>query len=349
MKEESGTEELKLGKTGYYAGKLFIQNEEITEIELHKPTATELGNDAIKKRNTFLYDNNSGNVHFFPDDAVQLANEWSEKIEKKRTEILNILKDNIKKYNLGYILTQKGNRSTFANNTIYKDAQSIFKYIGITCGNRNYDLVFCRFYKTEYNKSVNCILNGIQFEVYGSQKIKSIDIYPTSEKDGERTCLKDNAKDFYYNPYVKFYDKAEDIADAFLEFIASNEKNKVNDIYIIQKSALSYIDSYFLKLNRELNKLEVYQKVDNDELQDYYSIRENFNSEEYILFGKKKIFECIIGDEDSPTPTGIFRVENKSKGEYISNYYDKYDKVKFFGYLVVFEDYFIHSVIIPRE
>lgn len=49
---------LKLENTGYYAGKLFIQNEEITEIKLHIPTVEE-------HKNTFLYDNASGNVHFF--------------------------------------------------------------------------------------------------------------------------------------------------------------------------------------------------------------------------------------------------------------------------------------------
>lgn len=138
--------------------------------------------------------------------------------------------------------------------------QSIFKYIGITCGNRNYDLVFCRFYKTEYNKSVNCILNGIQFEVYGSQQIKSTDIYPTSKKDGERTCLKDNATDFYYNPYVKFDDKAEDIADAFLEFIASNEKNKVKffGYLVVFEDYFIHSDIYKEDINEDMMRKNIH-------------------------------------------------------------------------------------------
>lgn len=53
--------------------------------------------------------------------------------------------------------------------------------------------------------------------------------------------------------------------------------------------------------------------------------------------------DCIYGGEKSPTPTGIFQVEKKSTEEYISGYYPELDQVKFFGYLVIFEDYFIHS------
>jgi len=36
-------------------------------------------------------------------------------------------------------------------------------------------------------------------------------------------------------------------------------------------------------------------------------------------------------------------VEGKSAEEYVSGYYPELDQVKFFGYLVIFEDYFIHS------
>ena len=53
--------------------------------------------------------------------------------------------------------------------------------------------------------------------------------------------------------------------------------------------------------------------------------------------------DCIYGGEKSPTPTGIFQVEKKSTEEYISGYYPELEQVKFFGYFVIFEDYFIHS------
>ena len=35
--------------------------------------------------------------------------------------------------------------------------------------------------------------------------------------------------------------------------------------------------------------------------------------------------------------------KSKVKEEYISGYHKKYERIKFFGYLVIFEDYFIHS------
>ena len=53
----------------------------------------------------------------------------------------------------------------------------------------------------------------------------------------------------------------------------------------------------------------------------------------------------LFGREDSPTPYGVFDIVKKSKvkEEYISGYHKKYERIKFFGYLVIFEDYFIHS------
>ena len=52
---------------------------------------------------------------------------------------------------------------------------------------------------------------------------------------------------------------------------------------------------------------------------------------------------CLFGGEKSPTPYGVFQVEKVSDSEYVSGYRPGYDAVKFFGYIVVFEDYFIHS------
>ena len=98
-----------------------------------------------------------------------------------------------------------------------------------------------------------------------------------------------------------------------------------------------------LKVNRSSKQLELYKKVDNSVLYKYYSIRPDFDSSNYIMYEKVKSMDCIYGGEKSPTPTGIFQVEKKSTEEYISGYYPELDQVKFFGYLVIFEDYFIHS------
>lgn len=102
-------------------------------------------------------------------------------------------------------------------------------------------------------------------------------------------------------------------------------------------------EKYLLQLNRTTKQLDVYQKAENSILHKYYSIRPDFDSSDYTMYEKIKSMDCIFGGEKSPTPSGIFKIEKKSTEEYISGYYPDQDRVKFFGYLVVFEDYFIHS------
>ena len=114
-------------------------------------------------------------------------------------------------------------------------------------------------------------------------------------------------------------------------------------MYIVKKEFVNQEKNYLLKLNRTTHKLEIYQKADNSVLNEHYSIRPDFDSSGYMMYEKLKSVDCIFGGEKSPTPTGIFEVEKKSAEEYISGYYPKRGKVKFFGYLVIFEDYFIHS------
>lgn len=114
-------------------------------------------------------------------------------------------------------------------------------------------------------------------------------------------------------------------------------------MYIVRKVNEEQEKKYLLKLDRLAGKLEVYRKADNSILNKHYSIRPDFDSSDYVMYEKIKSVDCIYGGEKSPTPMGTFKVEKKSSEEYISGYYAKYDSVKFFGYLVIFEDYFIHS------
>ncbi len=118
---------------------------------------------------------------------------------------------------------------------------------------------------------------------------------------------------------------------------------KAEDLQIVKKSIEGSDKRYLLKLNRTEHCLEVYEKVSNDKLYEYHAIREDFDSAAYVMFEKIKSMPCICGGPDSATPYGIFNVEFKSKDCYISGYHKQYDKVKFFGYLIIFEDYFIHS------
>ena len=114
-------------------------------------------------------------------------------------------------------------------------------------------------------------------------------------------------------------------------------------LYIIKESLLGSVKDTLLKLDREGKKLEFYRRVPNERLHDHYTIREDFDSSDYAMFEVEKSFDCIYGGTESPTPDGIFTVLKKTPEEYISGYYPTRGAVKFFGYLVIFEDYFIHS------
>lgn len=115
-----------------------------------------------------------------------------------------------------------------------------------------------------------------------------------------------------------------------------------SELFIFKTNSLSN-EQYLLKLNRTDSCLEVYSKVSNSKLNEYYSIRPDFDSSEYTMFEKVESMPCLFGGEKSPTPYGVFQVEKVSDSEYVSGYRPGYDAVKFFGYIVIFEDYFIHS------
>ena len=120
-------------------------------------------------------------------------------------------------------------------------------------------------------------------------------------------------------------------------------------MYIVKREFENQETNYLLKLNRTDHRLEVYQKADNSVLNEHYSIRSDFDASGYTMYEKLKSIDCIFGGEKSPTPMGIFKVESKSAEDYLSGYYPKRGQVKFFGYLVIFEDYFIHSDLYDAE
>ena len=124
------------------------------------------------------------------------------------------------------------------------------------------------------------------------------------------------------------------------------------ELYIISKRNLgSEADNaYFLKLNRADSRLEIYKKADRKSLWESYPIREDFDVSGYEVFALHKTMPCIFGGEGKRrTPHGFFNVEKVSSEEYVSSYYPSRGQVKFFGYLVVFEDYFIHSDLYSME
>ncbi len=123
-------------------------------------------------------------------------------------------------------------------------------------------------------------------------------------------------------------------------------------MYIIKKQILNTNcnNNLYLKLNRYKSVLEIYKRADKSELWSNYPIRKDFDASNYVMYERAMSFPCIYGGEgDTRTPAGLFNIEKVSNEEYISPYHPKYDQVKFFGYIVVFEDYFIHSDMYPAD
>lgn len=121
-----------------------------------------------------------------------------------------------------------------------------------------------------------------------------------------------------------------------------NEK-KTENLQVIKKRLEGSDKRYLLKLNRAKHCLEVFKKVENNKINEYLSIREDFDSSLYVMFEKIKSIACICGGSETPTPYGIFNIEFKSRDSYVSGYHSKFEQVQFWGYMVIFEDYFIHS------
>lgn len=116
---------------------------------------------------------------------------------------------------------------------------------------------------------------------------------------------------------------------------------------ILKKALVGAERPYLIKLNRQTNTLDVFRKCDNKKLYDDFSIKRTCDLSAYTIFEIEQSFPCIFGGETTPTPCGIFHIEAKSEREYTSSYYPNYKQVKFFGYLVIFEEYFIHSDLYP--
>lgn len=120
----------------------------------------------------------------------------------------------------------------------YKEANHLYRYIAARKNGVLYELNFMRFFIDKENK-VNCILKAIQFDRcmdnrsnggvnYDVETKKCKVRYPTSYQS-QKNCLNkileaNKKKSFCYNPEVSFYDKSEDIARAFIEFINECDK-----------------------------------------------------------------------------------------------------------------------------
>ncbi|MCX2455001.1 L,D-transpeptidase [Lacticaseibacillus nasuensis] len=123
-------------------------------------------------------------------------------------------------------------------------------------------------------------------------------------------------------------------------------------MHVIANTAINQISNptFFLKLNREQSILKIYARTNNSRIGKVYPIRPNFDVSDYTAYDKVKSIPCIFGGEcRTKTPSGIFDIQKVTTDEYISGYRPGINAVKFFGYLAIFEDYFIHSDMYPMN
>ena len=319
------------------------------------------------EKNICLYDCNSANFHLLPDLDSEDAKDVKDALDGYYEVVKDVQKNLAKMIACRLLRRPKQGNGTLSKEQYplkYKECGIVdhgyYRYISISDGQRCYTINFMRWY-VDKEKKVNCRFGEIQFETtkninmcvntarYKKTKAKEKDIirYPESYIGQSEKMIRLDGEDqvCVYNPkdVGDIWEIAEGkVVDEFVKFI---EKIRERE-YIVQKSLLFYQYQYYLRLDRASQWLEVYEQADSNTLRELYPLRENFDTSDYVLFTLKKSIPCIFGGEGKTrTPSGIFRIEHISKlqEEYVSCYHPQYDQVKFFGYLEVFEDYFIHS------
>ena len=231
-------------KIGVTFGNLYVREDPVATIEIEFYHSTEYERN---KKQSFLYDCKSGNVHMFPYDkecalscAKTVNNKWQEiKSIIKSTDEINIIIDKIdqipeeirKKYKNKIIhkVTKPWAISAFKG-TDYDNAKYLFTHSCVVCNNTVYDLGFNRFYFDNDNR-VNCILLCFQIKVYekneknekNEKEPRSIDFYPKTPfaTDKEKWRI----EEVYYNfDEESIYSSAKDIAKALLKFVIETEE-----------------------------------------------------------------------------------------------------------------------------
>ena len=105
--------------------------------------------------------------------------------------------------------------------------------------------------------------------------------------------------------------------------------------------------NFYLQLNRNEKILKIYKRNNNFEIvKAYYPLDENFDINNDVPFEIFNEIPCIFGgEEDFQTPRGIFKIKNVSEKnkEFVSGFNPNHEKVKFYGYIEIYEYYWIHS------
>lgn len=212
-------------------------------------------NSNIKKGEKSIFDTESKNYHFYPDDMKKME-EWNKVIEKKRGAIVKLIENDdnelmkrnpkLKNITVNSIKkTQNDFNKAWSdkNDVIYfyvnnngtlsgvEDCR-LFKYIAALKNGVLYELNFMKFFISKDNKA-NCIVKDIQFDrviddstsIIMKKRVNRNEIcYPTSYRGQstdtlEKLLEKNQGKSFFYNPQISFDIAEADILEKFVEFI----------------------------------------------------------------------------------------------------------------------------------
>lgn len=162
------------------------------------------------ERKAYLYDERTGNVHLIPKDDTDRI---SEAVREKRRDVRAALREKIRDKK-GWILKARAGCGR-------KQYRGLYDFLRIQVETRIYELMFFRMAYDSQKKQMECHLESIQFSYYTGD-IKSYLVYPASMKND--WTAKAITEKGYYNPQISFSDDNKEIAEAFIRFIETKEK-----------------------------------------------------------------------------------------------------------------------------
>lgn len=130
------------------------------------------------------------------------------------------------------------------------------------------------------------------------------------------------------------------------------EKINKKMTYIVHKSSVDSSSKQLLKLNRETRHLELYiRSKSNLTFDDVISTYNNIDISDYYIYRMTDSFPCVLEEQNLSIVPGIFIIKRVSevREEYISACYKNLGRIKFFGYITIFNNCFIHGNVYNED
>ncbi len=212
--------EIKTWTGGLGIGKVFLKDKE-NGYEV-------LGKD--KEETAYIFDTNTGNFHFLPvlktDEIVADLQDYLD----TAMDVINQIKKKLPPENYTVCPERTGRLNTGLPQDYEKWQidNAFFKYVQIEKNGRYFTINFMRWYVKKENKTINCIMGGIQFDSTAT-KNQSVNSqgsigYPNTDEAQELENLEPKNEVYVYNPRVKDIWKVADnganqLVEEFMNFI----------------------------------------------------------------------------------------------------------------------------------